>query len=445
MRSVSGRVAGGLRGRIFGAAVFLVPTIFVPAFAAAAETCPGHPDALGTSRTIVVDPTEHPNVGTMQYSESIPLSDHEVVITFDDGPLPRNSGPILDILDAECVKATYFMVGQMALAYPKEAKQIQERGHTIGTHSFSHPLTFHRMSEEEAGEQIDKGIAAVGEALGDPKLVAPFFRIPGLLKSKAVEEALNKRGLMNWSADFPADDWKHISAAEVAKRALSRLEAKGRGVLLLHDIHANTRAALPVILRELKRRGYKVVHVVPADASHIKTATLPEEWIMRRPKAVAPAAVADTAAPDAGKATETTSAEKPVKHTKQAVAQRKETAAPRVKRARAERAHKNDENKPLLSRHVRAEPRTSKTATRAAKRAHGEVDDFQFGHELFGDDGRSTQSIEPRQRRTEATPDIAKPVLAKPEDVKPAEAKSSGINFRAPLTAAAALFRPIIP
>src|SRR3569833_1709521 len=63
--------------------------------AALAADCPGHPDALGTSRTLVVDPREHPRIGTMQYRETLPLRDHEVVLTFDDGPQPRNSGQVI--------------------------------------------------------------------------------------------------------------------------------------------------------------------------------------------------------------------------------------------------------------------------------------------------------------------------------------------------------------
>ena len=73
--------------------------------------CPGNPDALGTSRTIVVDPREHVRIGTMDYAETLPLADREVVLTFDDGPIPPYTGKVLDILAAECVKATYFIVG----------------------------------------------------------------------------------------------------------------------------------------------------------------------------------------------------------------------------------------------------------------------------------------------------------------------------------------------
>src|SRR5215470_10998520 len=86
--------------------------------AAQAADCPGNPDALGTSRIISIDPKEHGRLGSMQYSETLPLRDKEIVITFDDGPLPPYSTRILDILASECVKATYFLVGNMARAYP---------------------------------------------------------------------------------------------------------------------------------------------------------------------------------------------------------------------------------------------------------------------------------------------------------------------------------------
>src|SRR5215475_7571915 len=85
---------------------------------AAEPACPGHPDALGTSRTLVVDPAEHGRIGTMQYRESLPLEDKEVVLTFDDGPIPPRTSAVLDILAANCVKATFFIVGQMATAHP---------------------------------------------------------------------------------------------------------------------------------------------------------------------------------------------------------------------------------------------------------------------------------------------------------------------------------------
>src|SRR3954469_20271315 len=150
-----------------------------PASAGAAD-CPGNPDALGTSRTIVVDPTEHPKIGTMQYSETLPLQDHEVVLTFDDGPIPKHSNQILAILAAECVKATFFTIGRMARENPEGVRKLRAAGHTIGTHSQNHPLSMNRMPIEQARQEIDDGIASTAAALGDPAAVAPFFRIPGL-------------------------------------------------------------------------------------------------------------------------------------------------------------------------------------------------------------------------------------------------------------------------
>src|SRR6266852_9938100 len=249
----------------------------ITAQTASAADCPGHPDALGTSRTLVVDPREHPRIGTMQYAETLPLLDHEVVLTFDDGPLPRNSNQILDILASQCVKATFFAIGRMARAAPEGVRKLRDAGHSIGTHTQNHPPSMNRMSIERARQEIDDGIASVKTALGDDTALAPFFRIPGLSRTEAVEDYAASQGIQIWSADFPADDWHHISSSRVYDIAIKRLEAKGRGILLLHDIQARTVAALPRILRELKARGYRIVHVVPATPEQPATPTEPQQ------------------------------------------------------------------------------------------------------------------------------------------------------------------------
>jgi peptidoglycan/xylan/chitin deacetylase (PgdA/CDA1 family) len=256
----------------------LATTLGFTALPAWAGDCPGNPDAIGTSRTLVVDPREHPRIGTMQYPETLPLRDHEVVLTFDDGPLPPHTLQILDILAHDCVKATFFTIGRMAHDYPQDLRKVLAAGHSIGTHSQNHPLSMNRMPIERARQEIDEGIASAGAALGDPAALAPFMRIPGLLRAKAVEDYLASKGIQVWSADFPADDWRHISADRVYQLAISRIEAKGKGILLLHDIQARTVAALPRILRTLKERGYHIVHVVPATPTLPKTPTDPRDW-----------------------------------------------------------------------------------------------------------------------------------------------------------------------
>jgi peptidoglycan/xylan/chitin deacetylase (PgdA/CDA1 family) len=249
---------------------------------AVAADCPGNPEALGTSRTLVIDPLEHNRLGGFQYAESLPLRDKEVVLTFDDGPLAPYSNRILDILSAECVKATFFIVGRMARSFPALVRRAHDDGHTIANHSQNHPFTFHKMTVDQAAQEIEDGFTSIRAALGDGRTAAPFFRFPGLLRQDSVERYLAAQGYMAWSVDFMADDWTRISAQEVVRRSLMRLEAKGRGILLLHDIQPATALGLHTLLRELKARGYKVVHVVPATASRPKTATEPQQWAVRR-------------------------------------------------------------------------------------------------------------------------------------------------------------------
>jgi len=135
------------------------------------------------------------------------------------------------------------------------------------------------MTVDQASQEIEDGFASLRFALGDPKAIAPFFRIPGLLRQNSVEQYLAAHNYMTWSVDFAADDWTHINNQEIARRAINRIEARGKGILLLHDIHARIVPALPEILNELKSRGYKIVHVVPAAADRPKTETSAEQWV----------------------------------------------------------------------------------------------------------------------------------------------------------------------
>src|SRR5499427_7411306 len=148
----------------------VIAGLFVLAGASAtalAADCPGNPDALGTSRVITVDPAEHARIGSMQYRESLPLEDREVVLTFDDGPLPPRTNHVLDTLASECVKATFFLVGKMATTYPDVVRKIVAAGHTVGTHSQNHPLRLHRVPLAKAEQEISDGIASVTSVLGE--------------------------------------------------------------------------------------------------------------------------------------------------------------------------------------------------------------------------------------------------------------------------------------
>jgi peptidoglycan/xylan/chitin deacetylase (PgdA/CDA1 family) len=252
---------------ILGAAVLsaVVGVTFGAATAARAQDCPGHPDAIGTSRVITIDPSEYQRLGTLNYQQTLPLADHEVVLTFDDGPISPYSNQVLDILASQCVKGLFFLVGEMAKAYPATVRRIHDEGHTIGSHSQDHPLRFDRISDAKVRWEIDAGIDNVSAALGEAGGLAPFFRIPGFGRTDVVESELAARSLVVFSTDAVADDWhRHISASQIIARAMSRLEAKGKGMLLLHDIHPWTVAALPGLLKALKDKGFHIVQVVPS-------------------------------------------------------------------------------------------------------------------------------------------------------------------------------------
>jgi peptidoglycan/xylan/chitin deacetylase (PgdA/CDA1 family) len=228
-------------------------------------SCPGHPDALGTERVLTITPKEFQDIGSINYKQSLPLKDHEVVLTFDDGPIPPYTNSVLDTLAANCVKATYFLVGEMAQLRPYLVRRIYNEGHSIGTHSQHHPFAFQRLSMARVEREVDGGITSVDNALGDPRAVSPFFRIPGFGRTKAIDHYLETKGLITWSADVDTDDWMRGTTPSILiKRTMKRLNARGRGIILMHDIHPDTALALPALLKELKKEGYHVVHVVAA-------------------------------------------------------------------------------------------------------------------------------------------------------------------------------------
>ena len=248
------------------AAVIGAAIAYAAATPARAQDCPGNPNAIGTSRVITIDPGQYQRLGTLNYPETLPLQDHEVVLTFDDGPLPPHTTNVLNVLTSQCVKALFFLVGEMAHAYPDVVKRIHADGHTIGTHSQDHPLRFDRISEDKVRWEIDTGIQNVSAALGEAGGLSPFFRIPGFGRTDYVESEAAARNLVVFSTDVTADDWfRRIGPSQVVARAIKRLEAKGKGMLLLHDIHPWTAVALPILLKQLKEHGFHIVQVVPSE------------------------------------------------------------------------------------------------------------------------------------------------------------------------------------
>jgi peptidoglycan/xylan/chitin deacetylase (PgdA/CDA1 family) len=233
--------------------------------AAQAADCP-RPGALGTSRILVVDPAATPRVGLKSFPQTLPLGDHEVVLTFDDGPSPATTSQVLAALAQECVRATFFLIGKTASEHPALVRRIVAEGHTVGHHTWTHH-NLKYMKQTDAEAEIDKGIAADEMALNGVATTTPgtpFFRFPFFESTPHLLDRLQSRGIAVFGADLWANDWEPMTPQAELKLLIDRLEAAGRGIILLHDPNAQTASMLPAFLRYLSDNHYRVVHLVPA-------------------------------------------------------------------------------------------------------------------------------------------------------------------------------------
>jgi peptidoglycan/xylan/chitin deacetylase (PgdA/CDA1 family) len=231
----------------------------------AATACP-RKDALGTSRILAVDAATSPRVGLKSFPQTLPLDDHEVVLTFDDGPWPPTTPKVLATLAHECVHATFFLIGKPASEHPELVRRIAAEGHTVGHHSWTHP-DLAQIKPADAVEQIDHGISAVEMALHGVATTTPstpFFRFPGFDSTPAELDLLQSRGIVVFGADLWASDWNPMTPAQELKLLTDRLDSAGKGIILLHDPKQQTAAMLPAFLQYLKENHYRVVHLVPA-------------------------------------------------------------------------------------------------------------------------------------------------------------------------------------
>lgn len=229
--------------------------------ASPAPAC-ANPDALGVSRTVQIDTTGGPGFGMDHYKAYDFLREKEVVITFDDGPQARTTPAILDALEAECTKALFFSLGKMALGLPDIIRDVARRGHTIGTHTWSHQ-DLRKKSDQDAKDEIEKGISAVHRAVGGP--IAPFFRYPYLRDSPATLAHLASRNISMFSTDLDSFDFKRQTAEKLVESIMKKVDKRGKGIILMHDIQPHTAKAMPALLAALKKSGYKVVHITAKD------------------------------------------------------------------------------------------------------------------------------------------------------------------------------------
>ena len=179
-----------------------------------------------------------------------------IAMTFDDGPDPKLTPKLLDLLKAKKIKATFFVVGQNAAEYPEVLKRAVAEGHEIGNHSWSHP-NFGKMSDGAVANELQKTEDAITRATGiKPVLLRPPY---GSITKHEREWIHDKFGYKIVLWDVDPLDWKYRNAAHVEAQILKQTQ-KG-SIILSHDIHATTIEAMPGTFDALLAKGYKFMTV----------------------------------------------------------------------------------------------------------------------------------------------------------------------------------------
>jgi peptidoglycan/xylan/chitin deacetylase (PgdA/CDA1 family) len=257
----------------------------------AGAACPGNPNAIGVGRTVEIDTTGGPGFGFEHFKSHDFLRPGEVVLTFDDGPWPKNTPMVLAALAAHCTKAIFFPIGLHATYEPGILKQVAAAGHAIGSHTWSHQDLSQTKGRFKVGnkmevkefdpkDEIEKGISAVRWAVGGP--TAPYFRFPALRHPPELVTYLGQRNIAIFSTDFDSFDFKMRKPEQVRQAVMAKLKRDGKGIALMHDFQHATAEAVAGLLSDLKAGGYKIVHMKPKDA--VKTIASYDEAILKEAK-----------------------------------------------------------------------------------------------------------------------------------------------------------------
>jgi peptidoglycan/xylan/chitin deacetylase (PgdA/CDA1 family) len=194
------------------------------------------------------------------------LGEGEIALTFDDGPHPTRTPRILQILAAAGVKAMFFEIGRNAAAHPDVARGVLAAGHTVGSHTFSHP-NMARLEERHAETEVESGDASVSLALGLKPGQVPFFRFPYGAKTPVEQGFVSRRGNTTVFWNMDSQDWKIRDPHRLFLNVLSEIDRAKGGIILFHDIHEQTVIVLAHVLAELDARHMKTVVFVPAPGS----------------------------------------------------------------------------------------------------------------------------------------------------------------------------------
>lgn len=210
---------------------------------------------------VLLFPTRPAHPAAVEPTLSV-IPDKTVTLTFDDGPDPRFTPAILEMLKKRHLQATFFLVGRNAIEHPDLVRQIQREGHTIANHTLTHPH-LESFTPEQVTAELQGGDTALHSVLGPAFSLSPFFRPPrGNVNQTILDTTakLNKR-LILWNVCV--ENHTTTTPQQVEARVMNLIRERNGGILLAHDGELDrslTVASLPQILDDLQREGY---HIVP--------------------------------------------------------------------------------------------------------------------------------------------------------------------------------------
>lgn len=180
---------------------------------------------------------------------------YRIALTFDDGPHPYFTDRLLTLLKKEHVRATFFTVGRLVMEYPYLVQEISLAGHELAGHSFTH-RNLSRLSDDEVRRELSITRGMIEDLSGKR---VPYFRPPGGQYNQRVVSLGKSMGLsmVLWSV-FPKDH-EEPSSDVIVDRVLQ--QATDGGIVLLHSGVEATYNALPRIVSELRKRGYRFVTI----------------------------------------------------------------------------------------------------------------------------------------------------------------------------------------
>ena len=215
-----------LQGISWAVKAAVIASLLLAFVATQAQAC--EPGALGTSRVLKIATKD--TVGIGHGYPALGLAHGEIILTFDDGPMPDTTPAILDTLAKDCIHATFFMIGKRADAHPEIAAKVRAAGHTIGSHSYTH-RELNKLPYEAAAQDIEHGFDAVEKAeFGSVENRPRLVRFPGFKSTPELVEFVHSHDGTVVNTNMSPADWRGQPAPVTFGRLKALLDRQDRGI-----------------------------------------------------------------------------------------------------------------------------------------------------------------------------------------------------------------------